>query len=317
MKKVDVIINRKSDYTDMGYTYLCSDEYAKVGNMVMIPFGRGNQLKEGCIIKIQEMQSSKDEENTDAQEKEIKLKEVAELCENHLTEEMVNTAKWMTERYYCRLYDCIELFLPPSGGESKRKIKPVHGEPIEEKAKIETLTAEQEQALREIEIAIDKEEQNLFLIKGVTGSGKTQVYISAIEKLIEKDKTKTAIMLVPEISLTKQIIDRFSQFFGKEQIAVLHSRLTKKQKYEQWKNIKEGNVKVVIGARSAIFAPLKNIGLIILDEEHESTYKSDQTPKYETVEVAIKRTKVFGGSIILGSATPAVVSYERAKEGIY
>ncbi|MEG0157393.1 MAG: primosomal protein N', partial [Anaerovoracaceae bacterium] len=125
------------------------------------------------------------------------------------------------------------------------------------------------------------------------------------------------IMLVPEISLTKQIIDRFIGRFGGENIAILHSRLSLGERYDEWKRIRSGKVKIVIGARSAIFAPLTNIGLIILDEEHEATYKSDMSPKYETVELAIKRARAFGGTVILGSATPSVVSYHRSEEGIY
>ncbi len=308
MRYVNVIIDNKSDMTDIGYTYLCKDEFAFVGNMVTVPFGRGTGEKRACIIQVMDKDYKYDGK--------FKLKEVSFQLETPLTEEIVETCKWMKNRYFCRFYDCIELFLP-AGKKPTRAVKSVHSEPIEHKNQIENLTEEQETAVHEIGLAIERRKQELFLLHGVTGSGKTQVFISAIEKLMKEDTTKSAIMLVPEISLTKQIIDRVAAKFGEDKIAVLHSRLTKAQRYEQWENIRSGNIKIVIGARSAVFAPLENIGLIILDEEHESTYKSDKTPKYDTVEVAIKRTKAEGGSVILGSATPSVISFQRAKEGIY
>ena len=125
------------------------------------------------------------------------------------------------------------------------------------------------------------------------------------------------IMLVPEISLTKQIIDRFIGRFGAEKIAVLHSRLSPGERYDEWMRIKSGQVKIVIGARSAVFAPLEKIGLIILDEEHEATYKSDMSPKYDAVEVALKRLQDHQGVLLCGSATPGISTYYRSKHGIY
>ena len=147
--------------------------------------------------------------------------------------------------------------------------------------------------------------------------GKTEIYIRATEKVL--DKRRKAIILVPEISLTAQIIDRFIGRFGSDRIAVLHSRLSLGERYDQWKKIRDGGVDIVIGARSAVFAPLEHLGLIVVDEEHESTYKSDHTPKYDTVEVAVKRLqdKDSRGVLILGSATPSVATYRRSEEGIY
>ena len=114
---------------------------------------------------------------------------------------------------------------------------------------------------------------------------------------------------VPEIFLTPQTVTRFLEVFGEESIALIHSRLTKGQRYEQWEKIKKGEAGIVIGARSAVFAPLENIGAIILDEEHESSYKSDMTPKYNTHEVAIKRAEYMGAAVVLGTATPSVFTY--------
>ncbi len=309
MEKVKVVIDNKADQTDIEYTYLCPTAIAKVGNVVKIPFGRGNREIRACIVEVIRGDGQKEESS-------IKLKTVIEATDISLTEEIVNTARWMKGRYYCRFFECLNLFIP-SGKPPQRELADIHKEEVVPHKEIEELTKEQCKTLEEIKKAIKKEKQELFLIHGVTGSGKTQVYISAIEELIKNDSSKTAIMLVPEIALTKQIIDRFVKCFGKENIAVLHSRLTQKQRYKQWENIRSGQVKVVIGARSAIFAPLTNIGLIILDEEHESTYKSDKTPRYETIEVAIIRAKAFDGSVIMGSATPSIVTYQRAQEGIY
>ncbi len=305
MKKVNVVIDSKANQTDIEYTYLCPEEIARIGNIVKVPFGRGNRETRGCIVRtVQDEGVSKN------------LKTVREVTDISLTEEIVETARWMKGRYYCRFFDCLNLFIP-TGTPPKRELKDVYNEEIVPFEKIEELTDEQKTTLESIKKAFVKEKQELFLVHGVTGSGKTQVYISAIEELLKMDSSKTAIVMVPEIALTKQIIDRFAKVFGKEKIAILHSRLTAKQRYQQWENIKSGQVNVVIGARSAIFAPLTNIGLIILDEEHESTYKSDKTPRYETVEIAIKRTRAYGGTVILGSATPSVVTYQRAMEGIY
>ncbi len=200
---------------------------------------------------------------------------------------------------------------PLKSGKTREPFKDEKGE----HQPISSLTEEQESALQEICEAIHEDRHDIFLLHGVTGSGKTEVYMQAIGEALYKGKT--AIMLVPEISLTKQIIDRFIGRFGSQEIAVLHSRLSLGERYDQWMRIREGKVKIVIGARSAVFAPFDNIGVIVIEEEHESTYKSDMTPKYETMEVAIIRAKANKGIVLAGSATPSVVSYSRCEEGIY
>lgn len=151
-----------------------------------------------------------------------------------------------------------------------------------------------------------------FLIHGVTGSGKTEIYLQLVEKMLEQGKS--SIILVPEISLTPQTIERFSGRFGND-IAIIHSRLTMVEKLNQWKQIQDKDIKIVVGARSAIFSPIKNLGLVIIDEEHESSYISDQNPKYYTHEVAEHLVKLSGAKLVLGSATPSVNIYELAKKG--
>ncbi len=151
-----------------------------------------------------------------------------------------------------------------------------------------------------------------FLIHGVTGSGKTEIYLQIVEEMLNQDKD--TIILVPEISLTPQTIDRFVGRFGSS-VAVLHSKLSQGERFDEWRKIKEGLVKIVVGARSAIFAPFKNLGLIVIDEEHESTYKSSQNPKYQTIEVARKRSEMENAFLVLGTATPSLESYNKALNG--
>ena len=173
------------------------------------------------------------------------------------------------------------------------------------------LTPEQKEAFEKIEKEIKEENYKEFLLYGVTGSGKTEIYLQAIEEVLKKGKT--AIVLVPEISLTPQMVDRFISRFGQEDIAVLHSKLSVGERYDQWKKIKKGECKIVIGARSAIFAPINNLGLIIIDEEHDSSYKSETNPRYNAKELAGYIAKQNSIPLILGSATPDVCTYYKAK----
>ena len=151
-----------------------------------------------------------------------------------------------------------------------------------------------------------------FLIHGVTGSGKTEIYLQIIEEMIKAGKD--TIVLVPEISLTPQTIERFVGRFGSN-VAVLHSKLSYGERFDEWRKIKEGKVKIAIGARSAVFAPFNNLGLIIIDEEHETSYKSGMNPKYSAYEVARKRCDMEGSSLILGTATPSVETYNSVLNG--
>lgn len=149
---------------------------------------------------------------------------------------------------------------------------------------------------------INDKKQN-FLIHGITGSGKTEVYLQLVEYFLKLGKD--AIILVPEISLTPQTIARFQSRFG-QKIAVLHSKLSISERYDQWSLIKKGKVKIVVGARSAIFAPFDNIGLIVVDEEHENSYKSDKNPKYDAIQIAMKRAELSNAKLVLGTATPSI-----------
>ncbi len=195
--------------------------------------------------------------------------------------------------------------------EMVRKFEYEYSEPDKE---IE-LNEHQKRALVEIKCAIDSGEFKTFLLYGVTGSGKTQIYIEAINEVIKLGKT--AIVLVPEISLTPQIVNRFKRSFG-DIVGILHSRMSLGERYDSWRMIKDGVYKIVIGPRSAVFAPLNNIGLIVVDEEQESAYKQfDNPPRYNARDVAIMRAKLNNAVVILGSATPSLESYYNAKIGKY
>ena len=176
------------------------------------------------------------------------------------------------------------------------------------------LTSEQQVVVDTLDNDIDTNNDRTSLLEGVTGSGKTEVYLQVIQHALSKEKT--ALMLVPEISLTPQIVQRFKARFG-DQVAVLHSALSLGERYDEWRRINNGKAKVVVGARSAIFAPLKNLGVIIMDEEHESSYKQEDMPRYHTRDVAQWRSHFHKCPLLLGSATPSLESRARAQKGVY
>lgn len=172
------------------------------------------------------------------------------------------------------------------------------------------LTKEQQNIVDTIEETINNNSFKEFLIHGVTGSGKTEVYMQLIEKVLNKNKS--AIVLVPEISLTPQMVDRFIARFGQDKIAVLHSKLSVGERFDEWNRIKNNEAKIVIGARSAIFAPVKDLGIIIIDEEHDDSYKSEMNPRYNAKEISKVIAKNNNIPLIYGSATPSLDSYYRA-----
>ncbi len=208
-----------------------------------------------------------------------------------------NAANTMMEKGYI-LSKTVEVYREPEVIDTKDKV-------------IKELTLEQKEVLKRINEAylMGKE---VVLLKGVTGSGKTEVYLQFVQQVVESGKE--AIILVPEISLTPLMVGRFKSRFG-HSVAVLHSGLTEAQKFDQWLKIKRGIVKIVVGARSAVFAPFNNLGAIIIDEEHEGTYKQEEQPRYVTKDVAEFRVNQCNGILLLGSATPSVESYHRAVNG--
>lgn len=207
------------------------------------------------------------------------------------------TVKALEDKGYAVLED-VEVFRDPYRGRNFKPTKPL------------ALTEEQQYVYERIIRQLDIREQGAYLLHGVTGSGKTEIYLQTIQRCIEQNRQ--AIVLVPEISLTPQMVERFKGRFG-DQVAVMHSRLSGGERYDEWRKIREGRVKVAIGARSAVFAPFRELGLIIMDEEHETSYKQEETPKYHARDVAVRRAHQHGAVVILGSATPSLESYYAAR----
>lgn len=176
------------------------------------------------------------------------------------------------------------------------------------------LTDSQQNVIGPILNAIEAIRHEVFLLYGVTGSGKTEIYLQSIQEVIERGQE--AIVLVPEISLTPQMVNRFKGRFG-DLVAVLHSGLSAGEKYDEWRKIQRKEVKVVVGARSAIFAPFENLGIIIIDEEHETSYKQEEMPRYHARDVAVERAKTYNCPVVLGSATPSLESFARAQKKVY
>lgn len=311
MKYANLVIDNKSDQTDQLYTYGVKDD-AKIGNKVYVPFARSRNLREAYVVET-------DGHSGDELGKRLRYIERVD-DDVSLSEEMIRTALWMKKRYICRLIDAVNCFTPVGEKARRGQRKNPFAEEKGEPSSVKELTLQQAQILQRIGEAAKAKKHRRFLLHGVTGSGKTEIYIRAAQQVLEQGRN--VIVLVPEIPLTGQIIDRFIGRFGSGKVAVLHSKLSLGERYDQWKKVRDGcdgDGQIVIGARSAVFAPLENIGLIVIDEEHETTYKSDHTPKYDTIEVALKRVqdKDNNGILLLGSATPSVVSYQRAQEGIY
>lgn len=183
-----------------------------------------------------------------------------------------------------------------------------------EKTTALSLNAEQQVAMETILQSVQEQQSQTYLLEGITGSGKTEVYLQVIAEVLNQGKT--AIMLVPEISLTPQMVQRFKSRFG-EHVAVMHSGLSQGEKYDEWRKIERGEAEVVVGARSAIFAPIENIGVIIIDEEHEASYKQEETPRYHARDLAIWRSEYHHCPVVLGSATPSLESRARAQKNVY
>jgi primosomal protein N' (replication factor Y) len=218
-----------------------------------------------------------------------------------ITKGSLSTVKTLVKRGFIRM-------------EQREVLRGTYNEPPEPPPVL-TLNNHQEQALLSIVEALATGTHRTFLLHGITGSGKTQVYIEAIRQALEHGKN--AIVLVPEISLTPQTVRRFKSHFGAE-VAVMHSQMSVGERYDAWRLAHDGRIRIVIGPRSAIFAPLKNIGLIVVDEEHEASYKQyDSTPRYHARDVAIVRASINKAVVVLGTATPSAESYHNATSGKY
>ena len=300
MKYIDVVIDNRSNNTDTFYTYAAPDEVG-AGARLTVPFATRKKPVDAYCIR----------ENPAPSFDVSRIKEITSYDpERSLSEEMIDTAVWMRKRYGVKYIDAVKMFTV--GGKKIPEYKP-SGKAPEDPGY--TLSDEQRHAAERICEYAEKREFRPFLIKGVTNSGKTEVYMRVVEEVLKQGRT--AIVLLPEIALSAQVEKRFADRFGKDMVATLHSKLSTSAKLGEWIRIRRGEARIVVGARTSVFAPLDNIGAIIIDEEHETTYKSDHNPKYETVDVAYRRAQAHNAVLVLGSATPSVSSYSRAKAGIY
>ncbi len=300
MHYIDVVIDNKSNNTDSFFTYAAPDEVG-VGARITVPFARRKKPVDAYCVRINPAPSY------DAS----KIKEIASyIPERSLTPEMIGTAVWMRRRYGVKYIDAIKMFTVGGKKEPAPKAHKITGQdPGYE------LSEEQQKAAEKICASVRAKKFGSFLIKGVTNSGKTEVYMRTAEEVLEMGRS--VIVLLPEIALAEQVKRRFSERFGDSMVATLHSRLTTSAKLGEWLRIRRGEARIVVGARTSVFAPLEDIGAIIIDEEHETTYKSDHNPKYETVDIAYKRASAHNAVLVMGSATPSVASYSRADSGVY
>jgi len=244
----------------------------------------------------------------------FEIKDVSEIADDPLLgEKTLKWLKWLAQYYLHPPGQVYSLAFAP--GTEFRKVKSKKRSPTfltatDEKPKIPTPNIHQQRAIDEIESTIAQDKFETFLLYGITGSGKTEVYLRTIEKVLTLNKQ--ALVLVPEISLTPQLIKRFVERFG-ENVAVIHSHLTPRERADQWWSAVKGEKKILIGARSALFCPLENLGLIIVDEEHEGGFKQDEQLKYNARDAAIMKAQVSSCPIVLGSATPSLESWYNCK----
>lgn len=248
--------------------------------------------------------------NVSRTEPPFKTKDVLRVLDDEaiFTKELYELSLWLSRYYVSSLSEVVYSII------SFKNAKLPHIFKIDEEVITipKELNSDQMNAINKISASIDENKQDSFYLYGVTGSGKTEVYLESIKKVIEKGMS--AIYLVPEIGLTYELVQQLIFRFGKGKIAVLHSNLTESERLGEWMRILKGEVSVVVGARSAIFAPLNNLGLIIVDEEHDSSYKSDSFVRFHARTVAYKRKLLSGATLVLGSATPSIESWYSVKE---
>ncbi len=373
MKTAEIIVEIKAKEIDRVFYYSVPEgleNELQAGMRVSVPFGRGNRLTEGYVTDI-----------SDDVKCSRELKEIIEIKDKYavISPKRIELAKWMREKYYCTLTECLQCIMPKvtthihiryadlcdeflKNGDFKRLgkrqedvigflrkkgrtevsvLKDMLGissavlnglekrgiieisekevsRDIYDCTKKETAdfkpTEEQQKVIDTVIEDFGNRNKAPFLLRGVTGSGKTLVYMEIVDRVVKAGKQ--AVVLVPEISLTPQTVQRFINRFG-SLVSVTHSKMSAGERFDQWEKARRGDISVMIGPRSAIFAPFDNLGAVIIDEEHEKTYKSDSTPKYDAREIAVKLQELYGCEVIFGSATPAIESYYKGETGEY
>lgn len=281
--------NIQIDKQNMLFTYSYHQDI-EFGTFCVVNFRNKEVI--GVVVEKQELTNTKYE-----------IKEIVKVLDKKLDKSLFKLITWMHD-YYIEPYG----HLLPLISEPKIEVNSRKSKKISAVSEIPALSAEQEKIANDIE----NSSKNIHLIYGVTGSGKTHVYIRLIKKALEQDKS--SIILVPEITLTPQLISKLESFFGSK-VALWHSKLTENKKKTYYKELESGEKKVVLGTRSALFCNVKNLGYIIIDEEHEGSYKQEDAPRYHVKNVAIKRAMLENAKLILGSATPSFETYYQVKQG--
>lgn len=299
MQYAEILLPQKIGPEDKTLTYEIPQPTLKVGQLVEVPLR--NKTAKGIISRTHNTKPS------------YATKKITKIVENapHLAEWQVQLMFWIADYYFSPLFKALRLFLPASLVKKKslKSPLPVEDRPFEIKFK-HALSDEQKNAVK----TIKKTDKKVCLLHGITGSGKTEIYLHIVEECLKAGKQ--VLILIPEISLTPQTRERFESHFH-EPVVAIHSQLTSRQKEQAWQRIHKGEARIIIGSRSAIFAPFQNLSYIIIDEEHDGSYKQDQTPRYNTIDVAKKMADLLDIKIVMGSATPSLESYYRAKQGEY
>ncbi len=287
------------------FDYLLGEELrheVEIGSMLVVPFGRRQML--GVVVGLCESSEVAPE----------RLLEPVRALELGVPAELIGLADWIAAEYCSTFARALGLVLPPgaarrlSGRRRRAVAAPRHTSVGVPSPRPPALSGDQQAVLAPLLEALAGDGARQMLLHGVTGSGKTEIYLRAAAAALERGRG--AIVLVPEIALTPQIVARFIERFG-ETVAVLHSRLTAGQRYEQWRRLREGEARVCVGPRSAVFAPISGLGLIVLDEEHDSSYKHEGDPRYDARDVAAERASRSGALLLAGSATPRPESSHR------
>ena len=286
-----------------------------IGSRVLAPFGPKKNLVGYVVGRMSDKPA-------------FPTKDIAQWLDEEpfLDGPLIELSRWVSERYLCSLGEALACVVPPALAAPKRR---VNNEDSGLRTQIETktlsvlssqsstlvLTAEQQRAMGPLLAAIDAKKFHPFLIRGITNSGKTELYLRTMDQVIEQGRQ--ALFLLPEIALTPPFVDQLRERYGEEHVGVWHSLLSGGERFRTWTAVKKGEIKVLLGARSAVFAPFPQLGVIILDEEHEAAYKQEDRPRYHTREVALKRAELSSTVVVMGSATPSLESYWKAKQGAY
>lgn len=301
----DIIVNIAS--LDKAFQYLVPEdlkEQVEIGTAVRIPFGNGGRMREGYVIGLSHEPKVEPE----------RIKEISEIQTKKVSVEsrLIRLAAWMRRTYGSTMQAALSAVLPVRRRTKARS----HVQDLQEEiaaAEEPALSAEQEQALEAIEQEWAGEDRPV-LLQGVTGSGKTLIYMELAERVLAQGRQ--VIILIPEIALSWQTVRRFRRRFGSI-VSVMNSRMSQGERYEEFERMRRGEASIVIGPRSALFAPFASTGLIVIDEEQEPSFRSETMPRYDSREVALFRGKEEGAHVLFGSATPSTDSYYRACQGRY